>query len=375
MGTKSLDSNAVDFVEHGINFIGRTFENNGIQGKIKKQKFEPNAPFTITATVIGNYKYVKYQKEPYYCSQNINKLTPKPIFIKWSEKIAIFLMTNIWRFVSMYDGQQGGYKLDDIKNHKIQLPITASGEINFDFMESFIAELEAERVRELEAERVRELEAYLKATGLKDYELTQNEKDALAKFDEFSKWGGVEREFKIGDLFDKLSLKFLKSNFDKSNDISKIQTTEFSLPLVNAKDGDNGIMYYGRECDFESAEMTIDIVNDGAVSTGNVYAQPQKTGVLYNAYLIKSNFNISKNLLLFFATTIQKSIKLKFSYELKASWERVKNESIKLPVTANGKIDFDFMENFIKAIQKLIIKDLVIWSQKKIEATKQVVEF
>ncbi|MCI6177812.1 MAG: restriction endonuclease subunit S, partial [Campylobacter sp.] len=86
-------------------------------------------------------------------------------------------------------------------------------------------------------------------------------------------------------------------------------------------------------------------------------------------------FDISKNLLFFFATTIQKSIKLKFSYELKASWERVKNENIKLPITANGEIDFDFMENFIKAIQKLIIKDLVIWSQKKIEATKQVVEF
>lgn len=362
MGTKSLDSNAVDFVEHGINFIGRTFENNGIQGKIKKQKFEPNAPFTITATVIGNYKYVKYQKEPYYCSQNINKLTPKPIFIKWSEKIAIFLMTNIWRFVSMYDGQQGGYKLDDIKNHKIQLPITASGEINFDFMESFIAELEAERVRELEA--------YLKATGLSDTTLSSDEYNAL------NTWNSrIWQEFKIGDLFEKLNLGFKKSKFEKDKDVSKIKNIEFQIPLVNAKDGDNGIMYYGKKQDFDTATMTIDIVNDGAVSTGNVYPQPQETGVLYNAYLIKSKFDISKNLLFFFATTIQKSIKLKFSYELKASWERVKNENIKLPITANGEIDFDFMENFIKAIQKLIIKDLVIWSQKKIEATKQVVEF
>ena len=89
-GTKSLDSNAIDFVETGINFIGRTFENNGIQGKILKRNFEPNEPFTITATVIGNYKYVKYQKEPYYCSQNINKLTPKKIICKWTEKIAYF---------------------------------------------------------------------------------------------------------------------------------------------------------------------------------------------------------------------------------------------------------------------------------------------
>ena len=40
-GTKSLDSNAIEFVDKGINFIGRTFENNGIQGKITRRNFEP----------------------------------------------------------------------------------------------------------------------------------------------------------------------------------------------------------------------------------------------------------------------------------------------------------------------------------------------
>lgn len=65
------------FVDEGINFVGRVSENNGIKGKIAKQIFEPNEAYTITATVIGNYKYVKYQREPYYTSQNINKLIPK----------------------------------------------------------------------------------------------------------------------------------------------------------------------------------------------------------------------------------------------------------------------------------------------------------
>ena len=36
VGTKSLDSNAIDFTATGINFVGRTFEDNGIQGKINK---------------------------------------------------------------------------------------------------------------------------------------------------------------------------------------------------------------------------------------------------------------------------------------------------------------------------------------------------
>ena len=90
VGTKSLDKNANSFIKDGINFVGRTFENNGIQGKIEEQTFEPNKPFTITATVIGNYKYVKYQTEPYYCSQNINKLTPKTIISNWDKNVAYY---------------------------------------------------------------------------------------------------------------------------------------------------------------------------------------------------------------------------------------------------------------------------------------------
>ncbi|MFP6239561.1 restriction endonuclease subunit S [Helicobacter pylori] len=174
------------------------------------------------------------------------------------------------------------------------------------------------------------------------------------------KWG----EFKLGDLFEKLDLKFKKKIFNKQKDISKVQTSEFDLPLVNAKNGDNGIMYYGRSSDFESAEMTIDIVNDGAVSTANVYPQPLKTGVLYNAYLIKPKFTPTRETLLFFTPCIYKAIKLKFSYENKASWNKVKNELISLPLKPTAKtqsledIDFHFMEKFIAELEQCRLAEL-----------------
>ncbi len=174
------------------------------------------------------------------------------------------------------------------------------------------------------------------------------------------KWG----EFKLGDLFEKLDLKLKKKTFNKQKDISKVQTSEFDLPLVNAKNGDNGIMYYGRSSDFESAEMTIDIVNDGAVSTANVYPQPLKTGVLYNAYLIKPKFTPTRETLLFFTPCIYKAIKLKFSYENKASWNKVKNELISLPLKPTAKtqtlddIDFDFMEKFIAELEQCRLAEL-----------------
>ena len=166
-------------------------------------------------------------------------------------------------------------------------------------------------------------------------------------------WG----EFRLGDLFEKLNLKCLKSNFKKDEDLSKTKSTEFNLPLVNAKDGNNGIMYYAREKDFETIELSIDIINDGAISTGNVYSQPQKTGVLYNAYLIKPQFTINEQLLHFFTSTIFKSIKHKFGYENKAGWAKVQEEMIQLPIKDN-KIDFNFMENFITKLENEKIQEL-----------------
>ena len=80
-----------------------------------------------------------------------------------------------------------------------------------------------------------------------------------------SKW----KAFTVGSLFYKLNLKIIKENFNKTMDVSTSRTSEFSLPLVNAKHFDNGIMYYGRECDFESAEMTLDVVKNGAIATAD----------------------------------------------------------------------------------------------------------
>ena len=52
----------------------------------------------------------------------------------------------------------------------------------------------------------------------------------------------------------------------------------------------------------------------------------------------------------------------------------LKNQIVKIPISSKDKeIDFVFMETLIKAIQKLVIADVVKFSDEKIKATKQVV--
>jgi hypothetical protein len=340
-------------------YFTRTTNNNGILGYVdyldEEHKIKGNS---IAVGMLGMKFY--YMKQDFYAGQFTKTIFPKfsglneknvLYFISWFNKSSLKFTSKLVRdFESLF------------LNSKIELPFYL-GELSLDFMEKYI--------RELEAERIRELEAYLEASGLNDTILSEDENAVINKIT-----NGLVKEFKIGDLFEKINLRFLKDRFDKSKDISKEQTKEFNLPLVNAKDGNNGIMYYGREEDFESVELSIDIVNDGAVSTGNVYPQPQKTGVLYNAYLIKLKNHIpSENTLIFFSATIEKSIKKKFGYDNKAGWSKVANEFIYLPITPNGNIDFDFMEKYIRAIEKKAIKGVVDWKDKVIAKTKEVVAF
>ena len=44
-----------------------------------------------------------------------------------------------------------------------------------------------------------------------------------------------------------------------------------------------------------------------------------------------------------------------------------------LPIDDKGNIDYDFMKHLISAVQKLVIKDVVLYSDEKIKTTKQVV--
>ncbi|WP_411326680.1 restriction endonuclease subunit S [Helicobacter pylori] len=290
--------------------------NNGVLGQsdIKAKVFESH---TITIDMFG---CAFYRSFPYKMVTHARVFSLKPKF-EINHKIGLFLSTLFFDYPKKF-GYENMCSWAKIKNDKVILPLkpTANAQtledIDFPFMETFIAELEQCRLAELEA--------YLKAAGLENTTLSSGEENALNVFN--NSGGGVIppcgltwQHFKLGDLFEKLDLKFKKKTFNKQKDISKVQTSEFDLPLVNAKNGDNGIMYYGRSSDFESAEMTIDIVNDGAVSTANVYPQLLKTGVLYNAYLIKPKFTPTRETLLFFTPCIYKAIKLKFSYENKAS--------------------------------------------------------
>lgn len=221
----------------------------------------------------------------------------------------------------------------------ILLPATSEGQPDWDYMESYMKAVMEESEKSLEnLRKVNDTKHLIDVSG----------------------WG----EFRVGDLFDKLTLKCLKKDFNKAIDCSEEQTDEFSLPLTNAKHFNNGIQFYGRPDDWESAEMTIDIVSNGAIATGDVYAQPQRTGVLWDSYLVKCKYDITSELVLqYMSCVIQRCVKQYFGWDDKCTWDKVKEQMIRLPITSTGEPDWQYMEDYMRRIMnksEQIISDLQI---------------
>ena len=352
----TLSFNANKLVEgNEYDYVTRTSFNQGIlqtTGFVNKDNINPSGTWSLGLLQMDFF----YRRKPWYAGQFVRKIVPK---FDLPENVILFFTTLLNMQKKVLLSVLVRNVDEKFRNIIVSLPITPENKIDFDFMEAFI--------RELEEERIRELTAYLKVSGFDNYKLSKCESEALAHFNEL-KW----KEFRIGDLYNKIELHNL--NFDKKKDTSSEKSEKYTLPIVNAKHGENGIMFYGDKNIFDSEEMTIDIVQNGAVATGDVYPQPQRTGVLWDAYLIKSiKHKDSRESLFYFTATIQKSIKQKFCYEFKATWERVKEEMIFLPITSDDSPDYAFMETFISAVQKLVIKDVVLYADKKIAATKQAV--
>ncbi|CDH39656.1 R of type II restriction and modification system, partial [Acinetobacter pittii 42F] len=72
-----------------------------------------------------------------------------------------------------------------------------------------------------------------------------------------------------------------------------------------------------------------------------------------NSYRDKLNY-------LFIATCIKKSLGYKYSWGDSISHKKIQKDKISLPVI-NQQIDYNFMRNFIGAIQKMIVKDILVY--------------
>ena len=337
--------------------------NNGVLGKsdINAKIFKKN---TITVDMFGNAFYRQFDYKM-VTHARVFSLTAN---FSITERQGLFL-TNSFCYLSKEFGFDNMCSWEKIKAKKIQLPCK-DDKIDFDFMESFIAELQAQRIAELQAQRIAELSAYLKVSGFDNYELSDEELNALQRFAELDgdKWG----TYTVGNLFEKVTTKKLPY---KAKELPKQPTDDYVLPCLTSSFQNQGLNYYAPKAGATVISNVISVPSNSDVY--RAYYQSRDFTVLSDSYAIQWKLEENKptpNQYLFMVMCINKVTDLPiYSYKNKlGGWNVVKHKEIRLP-EKNGKIDFTFMDTFISAIKKLAIKDVVKYSDAKIKATKEIV--
>lgn len=321
-------------------YLCASSENNAVSSYIKYDKEHLEKGNCIF--IGGKTFVVTYQSKDFYSNDSHNLAL---YLKKGTPSKAAFLYMASCVYKSLHRKYSWGNSISKAKIQEdiITLPVS-NGKIDFAFMDSFIAELEAERVAELSA--------YLTVSGLDNYELSSDEVQALQNYSSLT-W----KLFNLECLFGKSTRgKRLKGD-------DRISGT---LPFVTAGEASEGISaYISNDVEiFEKNTTTIDMF-------GSAKYRNYKYGADDHIAVVHTE-TVPMKAAIFLTSAIHKAAHTgKFDYGHNFYAKDADTLDIMLPAK-DGKPDYTTMETLISAVQKLVIKEVVLYANQKIETTKAV---
>ncbi len=319
-------------------------ENNGIIGYTNNPEFICDEKHPVYITFGDHTRTLNIARKSFSVLDNVKVLLPCT-----NKNNSLLFMILVWKKQIPNLGYARHWKV--AKNCILSLPITPENKIDFDFMEAFI--------RELEEERIRELTAYLKVSGFDNYKLSKCESEALAHFNEL-KW----KEFNLINVFDVKNTHNILSN--------EIKKDSGSVPYLCASSVNNGVSSYISYKE-ELVEKGNCIFIGGKTFVVSYQEKDFFSNDSHNLALYVKDLQPTKLNQLYLATCVYKGLNHKYTWGDSISGTKIKSDRIMLPIASGDSPDYAFMETFISAVQKLVIKDVVLYADKKIAATKQAV--
>lgn len=365
-------------VTGNIPLITAGFNNQGVAEFISNEE-QTTFDGGLTIDMFGNCFYRDYA---FKADDNILVFDSKDI----SKEAKLFIVTSINKVTKGLYSYSNQYRMKEFSDTIIKLPVKSSEEIDWEYMQ--------ERITEFEQERITELEQYLIATGLNDYELTDEDKDILAtKLTD----GGVlqnsisgngclkeARLFRVGDLFEKKTMKGypkVKENLDTNETgyhvygqnimwqyPQKVVMDEMYLHKVNPE---HPILAY------TSSVGEIGMIDESFYRSGDNGAfQGLFPKWENNRYEIQYVLSILRRYFANFgySTSMANIIDLTFILPIQTD---ANNEPVidqNHTYHPDGYIpDWTYMEKYIRAIEKIVIKDVVDYKDSVIAKTKEIV--
>lgn len=344
---------------HGIPYVVQSTVNNMVARSVNRQwLIEHNeAPVEGNAIVLGvTLPAVSYQPCEFGASQVI---TARNMHL--NEQIGEYLVTVLTKHIAEFSySKKPGMSI--YKAMKIQFPVIESLDQGHEYtVDDIDWQYMQDRIAELEQDRIAELEAYLAVSGLDDYELTEEDKELLSPTKEYC----LNRKIRFNDYF--LGDLFVSSTGDV--DLQQKDINGKGQFFINSGVDNRGIK--GKTDKqakiFPSNTITIDF-------WGNAYYRDFEYKMATHNHVFSLSGDVIKNRFvgLYIVSKLCK-LPLLFSYNNMATWNKLKLLKISLPINSNNEIDYDYMEKYIRAIEKIVIADVVKYKDTVIATTKKVI--
>ena len=254
----------------------------------------------------GSVGYANYMDKPFIATTDLVLG-----YADWlNEKTGLFVATVLCKERFKYSfGRKWKTHLHDTE---IKLPVTANGEPDWHWMESYVDSLRSKPLTTSNAVKPRSF-------------------DALAW--EWFKLGGDDGLFEIR----------------KGKRLTSDDQTSGNTPYIGAIDSNNGVSNYIGQNPIHEGN-TISLSYNGSV--GEAFYQPVPYWATddVNALYLRDEYGTLTPATGLFVCTILKHDKYRYSYGRKWTLDKMNDTMVKLPATPDGKPDWQWMENYIKSL-------------------------
>lgn len=316
------NQNRMSYLKSGkIPLVSAKNVNNGYKDFVEKGNAltYPGDILTLNNDGEGGAGIAYYQPTPMYLDTHCTALIPRIQLDKYQLQ---FIATSITKQRNKYGH---GYSLNNqrISIFRLMLPVDLKGNPDLLFMSDYM--------REKEQELLKRYKSYLKI----DEKEHNNHKP--------SAW----MPFKIEELF----------HIYPGRRLTKSDMVMGNRPFIGATDSNNGVTNWVGNNNDSLDKNVIGVNYNGSV--GEAFYHPYECIFSDDVKRLHlKHVDNSKYIALFIKTCIVNQKKV-FGYGYKFNGERMNRHSIVLPVTEKGIPDWDYMDNYMRRVEKRLLNDYI----------------
>lgn len=317
---KSIDKNKLKEDGGNIPYISQTKLNNGVLKYVCDHG--PEKLNSGNCISIGmNTQFVRYQERNFYSSEHM--ICIRNNFL--NKYTACFIAPILEKILQQKFNYSYMATLKRMPKVEIKLPSTPEGGPDWNFMESYIRE----QYREVVQERIEELEKKKPNAPTVPRDIADIKATA---------------DFPLGQVFPTIT---------RGIQISKRNRKPGALPYISAS-----LLNHG-EADFVSVDEKYiykDCLTVPFIGGENCTFYHDGKFVPSVSVAVLQNENFDKYIYVFLIGILN-VIMRKYSFGYKASLERLQKQTIPLPITSEGKPDWDFMSDYIKTQSQIVFEE------------------